>query len=212
MPVFKVSFDEPVQITEEAELRRIFGSDRLYLGPGSRVNFDGEITLAPDVALYGENHVKGPARVDNGAVLTNVTLGRDNVVRAYSVMLDLQAGDGNLFGPFCFVRDNCVVADHCIIGSHVEATRSRFASGVKVSHRAFIGDAEVGADTIIGAGVVFCNFDGSRRQPTTVGANVTVGSGCLLIPPVVLGDGSLIAAGSTVTKDIAPGAKVIQKR
>lgn len=115
-------------------------------------------------------------------------------------------------GPFCFLRDGCVVADRCILGAHVEAARSTFASGVRISHRAFVGDAEIGEDAIIGAGVVFCNYDGKGRQPSRIGARVTLGSGVLIVSPISVGDAALIAAGSTITKDVPAGARIIQKR
>ena len=83
---------------------------------------------------------------------------------------------------------------------------------MKISHHAFVGDANIGERTIIGAGVVFCNYDGSKRQSTWVGSGVTLGSGVLLVAPLSIGDNSLIAAGSTVTKDVQGGSKIIQRR
>jgi bifunctional UDP-N-acetylglucosamine pyrophosphorylase/glucosamine-1-phosphate N-acetyltransferase len=135
-----------------------------------------------------------------------VQLGRNNRVRPYSILSDFTAGDRNLLGPFCFLRDGCVVEDDCILGAHVETARSHFASGVKISHRAFVGDADVGKDVIIGAGVVFCNWDGQGRQAAMIG------SGSLLVPPLTVGDAAVIAAGSTVTRDVPAGGKIIQKR
>ena len=81
-----------------------------------------------------------------------------------------------------------------------------------MSHRAFIGDADVGARTIIGCGVVFCNWDGARHQPTKVGADVMLGSGALLVAPLKIGDGAVVGAGSVVTREVTDGARIIQKR
>jgi bifunctional UDP-N-acetylglucosamine pyrophosphorylase/glucosamine-1-phosphate N-acetyltransferase len=83
---------------------------------------------------------------------------------------------------------------------------------VKISHNAFVGDATLGEQTIIGAGVVFCNYDGLRRQPTWVGSMVVVGSGVQLVAPLSIGNNAFIAAGSTVTKDVLSGLKIIQRR
>jgi bifunctional UDP-N-acetylglucosamine pyrophosphorylase/glucosamine-1-phosphate N-acetyltransferase len=210
--MFTVTCSSPVSIDAQDELRALFGSDDLHLADGAHVVLEGEITLGPQVTLAGECHFVGPIRIDQGSVVTNVRLGAGNVVRPYSILSDLVAGRRNIFGPFCFIRDNCRVADDCILGAHVETARSSFAAGVKISHRAFVADAEVGERTIIGAGVVFCNFDGQGRQSTRIGSQVTVGSGSLLVPPVAVGAGAIIAAGSTVTKDLAAGAKLIQKR
>lgn len=178
----------------------------------SSVTFTGKITLGPEVKFSGRCHFQGETRIDSGSQLTNVNFGSGNIVRPYSILTDVAVGHDNVLGPFCFIRDNCTIENNCILGAHVEATRSKFGGGIKISHRAFVGDAEIGAQTIIGAGVVFCNFDGRGRQLTTIGNCVTVGSGCLLIPPLSIGDNVIIAAGSTVTKNVATGTKVIQKR
>lgn len=210
--MYKATFEVEARITDEAMLRDRFGTDRIYLTPGGAVSLSGEITLGPDVTFSGECRIAGPVRIEQGSTLTRVRTGAGTVIRPYSILVDLEAGDDNLFGPFCFIRDDCVVGDACILGAHVEAARSRFGDGVKISHRAFVGDAVIGPNAIIGAGVVFCNWDGERRQAATVGGGVTVGSGSLLVSPVAIGDGATIAAGSTVTRDVAPGARLIQKR
>jgi bifunctional UDP-N-acetylglucosamine pyrophosphorylase/glucosamine-1-phosphate N-acetyltransferase len=210
--MFNAMFTKPTVIDSQAALRSQFASDRIYLAAASRVVFEGNITLCPEVMFAGNCQIQGPVQIENGSVLTDVNLGRHNVVRAYSVISNLTAGDRNLFGPFCFLRNGCVVADDCILGAHVESARSTLGGGVRISHRAFVGDAEIGAGTIIGAGVVFCNFDGQRRQRTRVGSGVTIGSGSLLVSPLVVGDDVIIAAGSTVSKDVPPGTKLIQKR
>jgi bifunctional UDP-N-acetylglucosamine pyrophosphorylase / glucosamine-1-phosphate N-acetyltransferase len=210
--MFTAKFDALCCITDQRALRATFGSDRLYLADAGEVLFKGEITLEPDVSFAGNCSIGDGARICMGSVLTDVRLGPGNCVRPYSILTGLDAGAHNLFGPFCFVRDGCTVADDCIIGAHVEAARSRFGTGVKISHRAFVGDAVVGANVIIGAGVVFCNWDGQGRQSTSVGADVVIGSGTLLVPPLMVGPNALIAAGSTVTKDVAANSRIIQKR
>lgn len=210
--MFEATFEVETRVQDEALLRSLFGTDRVDLTPGGAVTFIGEIVLGPGVTFSGDCRIVGPARIEKDSILTDVGVGAGTVVRSYSILCNLEAGEGNLFGPFCFIRDDCVVGDRCILGAHVETARSRFGDGVKISHRAFVGDAEVGANTIIGAGVVFCNWDGQARRTATVGAAVTIGSGSLLVSPVVIGDGATIAAGSTVTKDVSPGARLIQKR
>jgi bifunctional UDP-N-acetylglucosamine pyrophosphorylase/glucosamine-1-phosphate N-acetyltransferase len=210
--MFTATFEGLTRIDSQTALQTLFQSDRIYLAPGACVVFEGEMTLGPEVMLSGDCRFLGPMRIDNGSILTNVRFGRGNVVRAYSILSDVAAGDGNLFGPFCFIRDNCLVADDCILGAHVETARSTFGTGVKISHHAFVGDAEIGERTIIGAGVVFCNFDGQGRQATQIGPRVTVGSGSMLIPPLAIGEDVTIAAGSTVTEDVIAGTKLIQRR
>jgi bifunctional UDP-N-acetylglucosamine pyrophosphorylase/glucosamine-1-phosphate N-acetyltransferase len=210
--MFSVTFDEPSTFKDERALRDAFGSDRLYLSGDANVMFEGRIDLGPEVAFSGNCSLGSGCVVEQGSILADVCLGPRNRVRAYSVLRDLTAGENNLLGPFCFLRDGCIVADRCILGAHVEAARSRFASGVRISHRAFVGDADIGEDSIVGAGVVFCNYDGYGRQATRIGARVTLGSGALLVPPLTIEDDALIAAGSLINKDVPAGGRIIQKR
>lgn len=205
-------FEQPTRIDDEKQLRKLFGTDRLSLDVSASVVFEGAIKLGSEIVFSGDCRLGGGASVGNGCILTNVDLGTENKVRPYSIMINVKAGSRNLFGPFCFIRDECIVGDDCILGSHVETARSFFASGVKISHHAFVGDANIGERTIVGAGVVFCNYDGLRRQATWVGSDVILGSGVLLVAPVSIGDNSLVAAGSTVTKDVPSGSKIIQRR
>lgn len=210
--MFSKLFEKPTLVDDETQLRKLFGTDRLSLKNTASVVFDGAITLGTEIVFSGDCRIGGGASVENGCILTNVYLGTENKVRPYSILTNVKAGSRNLFGPFCFIRDDCIVGDDCILGSHVETARSVFASGVKISHHAFVGDANVGDRTIIGAGVVFCNYDGLNRQSTLVGSDVILGSGVLLIAPLSIGNDALIAAGSTVTKNVLTGSKIIQRR
>lgn len=210
--MFNIVFNVPTRINDETQLRMLFGTDRLSLEASASIVFEGLITLGSEIVFLGDCRLGGGTSVGNGCILTNVDLGPDNIVRPYSILSNVKAGSRNLFGPFCFIRDECAVGDDCILGTHVETARSAFASGVKISHHAFVGDANIGERTIIGAGVVFCNYDGSRRQATWVGSDVILGSGVLLVAPLSIGNDALIAAGSTVTKDVLSGSKIIQRR
>jgi bifunctional UDP-N-acetylglucosamine pyrophosphorylase / glucosamine-1-phosphate N-acetyltransferase len=207
-----MSFDQATTIRSQEDLRRWFQSDHLFMEHHATLVLEGAINLGHGVKVAGSCAIGAGTSIDTGSVLTSVQLGRNNRVRPYSILSDFTAGDRNLLGPFCFLRDGCVVEDDCILGAHVETARSHFASGVKISHRAFVGDADVGKDVIIGAGVVFCNWDGQGRQATTVGDGAMIGSGSLLVPPLTVGDAAVIAAGSTVTRDVPAGGKIIQKR
>jgi bifunctional UDP-N-acetylglucosamine pyrophosphorylase/glucosamine-1-phosphate N-acetyltransferase len=210
--MFSTVFLKSVTIGSEKQLRDLFATDTLYLADGATLTVEGEIALGPNVVFEGANRLAGPLRIEQGCQIRDVALGKGCNVRAHSVLSGVTAGENNIFGPFCFVRDGCEVGSNCILGAHFEGARSTFGSGVKISHRAFVGDAVLGDDTIIGAGVVFCNYADGKRLATTVGTKVVVGSGTLIVPPVSVGDGAVIAAGSVVTKDVASGAKFIQKR
>lgn len=210
--MFTSIFNKSTYVNNETQLRKLFGTNRLSLVTPASVTFDGEVTLGSEIVFSGDCRLLDGTSVGNGCILTDVELGPKNTVRPYSILSNVRAGSRNIFGPFCFIRNDCTVGDDCILGSHVETARSVFASGVKISHHAFVGDAKVGERTIIGAGVVFCNYDGVGRQAISVGSGVTLGSGVLLVAPLSIGDDALVAAGSTITKDVPKGAKIIQRR
>lgn len=209
---FEATFEERVTFTDEAALRGAFGTERLHVAAGAAISLEGMIRLGLDVAFVGSCDLVGPVVIEVGCQLSNVRLGAETTIRGYSILSDVAAGRQGIFGPYCFLRDGVTAGDRCILGAHVEAARSRFGAGVKVSHRAFIGDAEVDDDVILGAGTTFCNFDGEGRRLTRVGRGVSVGSGSLIVAPLTIGDGAVIGAGSTLTRDVPAGARVIQKR
>jgi bifunctional UDP-N-acetylglucosamine pyrophosphorylase/glucosamine-1-phosphate N-acetyltransferase len=207
-----VAFSSATRFTQAEELRLAFGDQTLGLQDGAEVTFRGQICLAPHVSFAGRCRLTDDVTVEHGCILTDVDLRNGTRVRAYSVVSGFESGQRNLLGPFCFIRDGCSAGDDVILGAHVEATRSSFGSGVKVSHRAFIGDATIGDRVIIGAGVVFCNFDGDARQATRIADAVTIGSGSLLVAPLTIGTHALVAAGSVVTKNLPEHARLVQKR
>lgn len=206
------TFSAPTRFTDNVSLQAAFGTDRIGLAEGASLTVDGPIELGTEILFAGDCSLGPNSSVENGSMLTDVRLGEEARVRAYSVLAELEAGHRNLFGPFCFIRDGCQVDSDCILGAHLEATRSRFGSRVKASHRAFIGDATIGSGTIIGCGVIFCNWDGAGHQETQVGEEVMLGSGALIIAPLTIGSGAVIGAGSVITRDVAAGSRIIQKR
>jgi len=211
--MYEKHFPEFQTVQDQAALRQLFQTDDIYLAAGANIRLRGQVVLAPNVILAGACVLDGPIAIEAGSQLSDVELGPQTRVRGHSVLANLKAGRRNLFGPFCFVRDGCSVGDDVILGAHVEAARSSFATGVKVSHRAFIGDAAVGQGTILGAGTVFCNYvpEGGRQQ-ARIGRDVVVGSGTMLVAPLAIGDGAEIGAGSVITKNVPAGARIIQKR
>jgi len=208
----EATFTEAVTFREQAELRAAFNSDRLFVEPCAEITLIGRITLGLDVVFAKNCFLSGPIEIETGCHLTDVVLGAGSRVRPYSLLGRVRSGLGGVFGPYCFLRDGVSIGDDCILGAHVEVARARFGARVKISHRAFVGDADFGDDVIVGAGTTFCNFDGVGRQTTRVGSRVILGSGTLLVAPVIIEDGAVIAAGSTITRDVPAGARIIQKR
>jgi bifunctional UDP-N-acetylglucosamine pyrophosphorylase/glucosamine-1-phosphate N-acetyltransferase len=205
-------FEKETLIQTKEELKKYFKSDNIFLTVGANLICKGNITLGENVILSGIVKLTEGVTVEQGSNLSNVILGNENLIRPYSIISNLKAGQSNIFGPFCFVRDEVTVEDNCIIGAHVEITRSLIHSNVKISHHAFIGDATIESSVIVGANVVFCNFDGRERQNSYISTGVLLGSATLIISPIHVGANAIIAAGSIINKDVLPEEKVIQKR
>lgn len=151
--------------------------------------------LGTDVTVH-PNVVFGPGvTVEDGAE-----------IRAFSHLEACRVGPGATIGPFARLRPGTDVARNAHVGNFVELKNTTLGEGAKANHLAYLGDASIGAGTNIGAGTITCNYDGIAKHRTTIGAGVFVGSNATLVAPLRLGDGSFIAAGSTITSDVAPDA------
>ncbi len=183
----------------------IVDPDTTYLEPELEIGADTVIypnTSISRLSAIGSRCVIGP-----NARLSNAKLGERVTVRE-SVILDSTVGNGVSIGPFAHLRGQTLLADDVHVGNFVEIKKSRLARRVKVSHLSYVGDATVGERTNVGAGTITCNFDGERKNPTTIGSDVSIGSNTSLVAPVSVGDGALTGAGSVVTRDVLPGERV----
>tara|TARA_B100000579_G_scaffold45520_1_gene31737 strand:- start:1916 stop:2551 length:636 start_codon:yes stop_codon:yes gene_type:complete len=205
-------FEKPTVFKNSKELRECFSLDSVYIEDGSEVTFNGEISLNENVYFKKNCFFDSGTSIDVGCVLSQINTGKRVIIRPYSIINDSIFGNDNLLGPFCFIRNNTRVFNECIIGNNVEAVRSTIYSGVKISHQAYIGDATINENSIIGSNTVFCNFNGIEHETSLIGKNVLVGSGTMIIAPVEIGDNSIIAAGSIVNKDIPSNTKFIVPR
>jgi bifunctional UDP-N-acetylglucosamine pyrophosphorylase/glucosamine-1-phosphate N-acetyltransferase len=144
-------------------------------------------------------------------VITDSRLGAGVVVRPYCVIEHAQVGPGAMVGPFARLREGTDLAEGVHIGNFVETKKAKLHRGAKANHLAYLGDTEIGEGTNIGAGVITCNYDGVNKHKTTIGRNVFVGSDTQLVAPVVIGDGALIGAGSTITQDVPADALALSR-
>jgi bifunctional UDP-N-acetylglucosamine pyrophosphorylase/glucosamine-1-phosphate N-acetyltransferase len=183
----------------------IVDPDTTYLEPELELGRDTIIypnTTIGRLSQTGEACVIGP-----NARLSNAKLG-DRVEVRESVIVDSELGSDIHVGPFAHLRSNTVLNDRVHIGNFVEVKNSKLADGVKAGHLTYLGDAEIGSNTNVGAGTITCNYDGVRKNKTTIGSNAFIGSNSSLIAPVTIGDGALTGASAVVTKDVAPGERV----
>lgn len=149
---------------------------------------EGEVVLGHDVSI-------GP-----GCVLRNVHIGDHVVIAAYSVLESCVIGNGCHIGPYARLRPDTVLDDQARIGNFVEVKNSHLHSGAKVNHLSYIGDAEIGARSNVGAGTITCNYDGVNKHRTLIGEGAFIGSNTALVAPVSVGAGATIGAGSVITR------------
>jgi bifunctional UDP-N-acetylglucosamine pyrophosphorylase / glucosamine-1-phosphate N-acetyltransferase len=172
-----------------------------------------ELTIGRDTVIYpntsisllttiGERCVIGP-----NTRISDAQIGDDVEIRE-SVIVQSEIGSDTKIGPFAHVRGHAKLDGENRVGNFVEIKNSHYARGVKSSHLSYLGDAEIGEESNIGAGTITCNYDGVRKNKTTIGKNVAIGSNTSIVAPRTIGDDALTGAGSVVTKDVAPGERV----
>ena len=130
-------------------------------------------------------------------------------IRSFSHLEGCHVSRGAVVGPFARLRPGAELAEDVHVGNFVEIKNAVVAEGAKVNHLTYIGDADIGAKTNVGAGTVTCNYDGVFKHRTVIGANVFVGSNTMLVAPVTVGDNAMTATGTIVTDDVPAGALAV---
>lgn len=178
---------------------------------GPRVILGRDALLEPGARLEGRVVVGEGARIGQGCVLVDCEVGEDAELRPYCVAAKARIGAGAKVGPFAHLREGTDLEAEVHVGNFVETKKATLRRGAKANHLSYLGDCEVGERSNIGAGCITCNYDGVNKHRTVIGREVFVGSDCQLVAPVSLGDGSLIAAGTTVTQDVPAGGLAIAR-
>jgi bifunctional UDP-N-acetylglucosamine pyrophosphorylase / glucosamine-1-phosphate N-acetyltransferase len=172
---------------------------------------DVDVTLAPDAEILPGTHLEGHtdigpgARIGPGCLLRDTSVGPGATVR-YAVCESAEIGPEARVGPFARLRPGTRIGREAYIGTSVELKNSTVGEGSKVPHLTYVGDADIGVHSNIGAATVFVNYDGIAKHRSTVGDHVKIGSDNMLVAPVEIGDGAYTAAGSVITDDVPPGA------
>ncbi|MFL0360685.1 bifunctional UDP-N-acetylglucosamine diphosphorylase/glucosamine-1-phosphate N-acetyltransferase GlmU [Curtobacterium flaccumfaciens] len=175
---------------------------------------DLDVTIEPDTEVLPGTQLIGATAIAAGAVVGPDTTLRDSEVGARATVNRVDAtlaviGDGASVGPFAYLRPGTILGDDGKIGTFVETKNARIGRGSKVPHLSYIGDAEVGEDSNIGASTITANYDGVHKHRTEVGSNVRTGSHNVFVAPVRIGDGAYTGAGTTVRKDVPAGSLAI---
>jgi bifunctional UDP-N-acetylglucosamine pyrophosphorylase / glucosamine-1-phosphate N-acetyltransferase len=164
---------------------------------------DADVELEPDTVVHPFTQLRGRTRVATGAE-----------IGPHAVVVDAVVGQGVPVGPFCYLRPGTVLEAGAKAGTFVEIKNSRVGAKAKVPHLSYIGDADIGEETNIGAGTITANFPHQPGRPkgrTTIGRNVRTGVQNAIVAPVEIGDDAWIAAGSVITEDVPPGALAIAR-
>ncbi len=180
---------------------------RTVVEPGVSVGPD--TVIHPGVSLLGRTEVGSGCTLHQGAWLRDTRVGDGVGIEPYSVLDGAEVGDLCRVGPFARLRPASRLLKRARVGNFVEVKNSRLGEGSKVNHLSYVGDATVGEGANVGAGVVTCNYDGTRKHPTEIGRGAFIGSDTMLVAPVKVGDGASTAAGSVITKDVPDGALAV---
>ncbi len=177
----------------------------------ARLDVRGTVTTGRDVVLDANVILEGRVELGDGvrvgacSYLRDVTVEKDAEILPFSYLENARVGVGSRVGPYARLRDGVVLADAVRVGNFVEIKKSTVGTGSKILHLSYVGDARVGRNVNLGAGVVTVNYDGANKHPTVVEDGAFVGCGSELVAPVTVGAGSYIGAGSTLTEDAPPG-------
>ncbi|MHA6780269.1 bifunctional UDP-N-acetylglucosamine diphosphorylase/glucosamine-1-phosphate N-acetyltransferase GlmU [Pseudonocardia saturnea] len=173
-----------------------------------QVQLAADVTLHPGTQLHGVTSVDGGAEIGPDTTLTACEIGAGaRVIRTHGS--ESVIGPGAVVGPFAYLRPGARLGERGKIGTFVEVKNSDIGAGTKVPHLTYVGDVTIGEHSNIGAGSVFVNYDGVRKQRTVVGSHVKTGSDNTFVAPVTVGDGAYTGAGTVVREDVPPGALAV---
>jgi bifunctional UDP-N-acetylglucosamine pyrophosphorylase/glucosamine-1-phosphate N-acetyltransferase len=169
---------------------------------------NGVTLTAPEtVFLAFDTHLGRDVTVEQNVVFgPGVTVETAAVIRAFCHLEGCHVSAGAVVGPYARLRPGAELAENVRVGNFVEVKEALIGEGVKINHLSYIGDAEIGAGTNVGAGTVTCNYDGVMKHRTVIGARAFIGSDTMLVAPVTVGDEAMTASGSVITMDVPAGA------
>jgi len=175
-----------------------FVDDTVSIGAGT--------ILHPGVTLEGTTVIGADCRIRSWVRLADVMVGNRVQINDSCVITESRLDDDVNVGPFAHIRPGSHVMAEAHVGNFVELKKTTLGTGSKASHLTYLGDAAIGARVNIGAGTITCNYDGTKKHPTTIEDGAFIGSNSQLIAPVRVGAGAFVAAGSSITQDVPAGA------
>ena len=214
--------NSPVQL---ADLERRFQLQQagalmeagVRLADPARFDVRGSLHCGHDVEIdvncifEGTVHIEDGAHIGAHCIVRDAHIGAGAVIHPFTHIEGARVGPGAFVGPFARLRPGAELGAEVHIGNFVEVKNSTLAAGAKANHLAYLGDATVGERVNFGAGSITANYDGAHKHRTVIGNDVHVGSNCVLVAPVTLGDGATIGAGSTISKDVPAGQLTVAR-
>ena len=195
------------QMTKCAELLE----KGVILRDPSRVDIRGELTCGQDVEIDFNTLFEGDVTLGNNVkigpnvIIKDSSIGNDTQILPGTIIESSTIGEDTILGPNARIRPGTILGNKVKVGNFVEIKKAILGEGSKANHLAYVGDAEIGKNCNIGAGTIFCNYDGANKHKTLLGDNVFIGSNSVLVAPVKLEDDSFVAAGSAVNTNIPKG-------
>ena len=170
-----------------------------------------DVRIDINVIIEGYCELGDGVEIGAGCILKNTKIAAGTKVQPYSVFDQAIVGEDAQIGPFSRLRPGAILANEVHIGNFVEVKNSQIGLGSKANHLTYLGDAEVGAGSNIGAGTITCNYDGANKFKTIIGDQVFIGSNSSLVAPVTIANGATVGAGSTITRDVAEQCLAVER-
>ena len=203
----------------ESILRKMSAEKLLEQGitllDASRVDVRGEVEAGKDcsidvnVILEGKVVLGDNVTIKSNVVLQDVSIGDNSTIESFSHLSSASVGANCNIGPYARLREGSEIGDNARIGNFVETKKTKLGDGAKANHLAYLGDAEIGDKTNVGAGTITCNYDGTNKYKTTIGKESFIGTNSSLVAPVNIGEGAYVGAGSVITKDVPNDALAV---
>jgi bifunctional UDP-N-acetylglucosamine pyrophosphorylase/glucosamine-1-phosphate N-acetyltransferase len=173
------------------------------------VEIGSDTVLHPGVSIQGQTVIGRRCEIHSGVRIKDCRIGDDVTILDHSVVTDAVLGNAVRVGPFAHLRQSAALADGVKVGNFVEIKKSTIGEGSKAMHLSYLGDAKIGANVNIGAGTITCNYDGSRKQVTTIEDGAFIGSDSQLIAPVTVHRDAYVGTGTTVRQDVPSGSLAV---
>ena len=170
-----------------------------------------EVEIDINVIIIGKVVLGDNVKIESHCILIGSTIGNDSIIRSYSLVEHAEIGRESFVGPYGRLRPGTKIGDKVQIGNFVEIKDSNVASGCRINHLVFVGDADLAENVTLGAGTITCNHDGVGVNKLSIGEGTYIGSGCNLVAPLKIESNATIASGSTITEDVSSGELTIAR-